>query len=94
MSDTLNKVTRRELLNAVVKTTGVRRAEALKTMDATFHLIAEALNEGRSVTIKGFGSFEMRDVPARQKTDPATGDTIERPASRKPRLRMAAAARR
>ncbi|GLK79343.1 HU family DNA-binding protein [Methylopila turkensis] len=91
MSDNLGKVTRRDLADAVVKTTGVPRAEALKVMDATFNLIAEALDQGRIVNIRGFGAFDMRETPARTRVDPRSGATVEVPAGRRARLKLATA---
>ncbi|MFD1703704.1 HU family DNA-binding protein [Methylopila henanensis] len=90
MSDNLGKVTRRDLADAVVKTTGVPRAEALKVMDATFNLIAEALDQGRIVNIRGFGAFDMRETPARTRVD-RSGATVEVPAGRRARLKLATA---
>jgi nucleoid DNA-binding protein len=94
MSDDLNRVTRHDLLEAIIATTGVRRADALKCMNATFRLVAEALEEGRSVSIRGFGTFEMRHTPARQRTDPHSGQIIDVPAGTKPRLRLSPSVRR
>ena len=39
-----------------------------------------------TITIKGFGTFKVVDVPARKGRNPMTGETIDLPASRRVRF--------
>ena len=91
MSETNERIGRKDLLQAVVARTGVSRGDALKCLDATFELIASALEQDMAVSIKGFGTFDMRDTPAKTKKNPSTGLAVQVPAGRKVRLRMTAA---
>jgi len=42
------------------------RAEGARALDAVLDTITEALKEGQSVTLTGFGTFEVRDIKARK----------------------------
>jgi DNA-binding protein HU-beta len=54
-----------------------------KVLDAALGAVAEAAKAGQAVMLSGFGQFKVRDRAARQGRNPATGETIEIPASRK-----------
>jgi DNA-binding protein HU-beta len=45
--------------------------------------IVAAVENGRDVTLSGFGRCKLSSLAARQGRNPATGETIEIPASRK-----------
>ena len=47
-------------------------------------VIAEALAAGEKVQVVGFGSFEVRNRPARVARNPRTGEQIEIAASKAP----------
>ena len=46
-----------ELINKVSKVTGIDRQDVDETVEATIHTIKQALINGDSVFIRGFGSF-------------------------------------
>ena len=46
-----------ELINKVSKVTGIDRQDVDETVEATIHTIKQALVNGDSVFIRGFGSF-------------------------------------
>jgi DNA-binding protein HU-beta len=45
--------------------------------------IIDAAKQGDEINLTGFGKFKVRNSPARQGRNPATGETIEIAASRK-----------
>ena len=53
------------------------------TFTVVFAGIVEAAKQGDEVNLAGFGKFKVKDSPARQGRNPATGETIEIAASRK-----------
>ena len=57
-------------------------AEAL--VSAVFDAIREALVAGEKVTISKFGTFEVRELSAKECKNPRTGDTIQVAASKAP----------
>jgi DNA-binding protein HU-beta len=72
-----------DLIDHVASTAGVEKTVAKKTVDAVFAGIVEAAKKGDEVNLPGFGKFKVKDVPARQGRNPATGATMDIAASRK-----------
>ena len=59
------------------------KADARKIVDAVFGAIADAAAKGDEVALSGFGKFKVKDSPAREGRNPATGETIQIAASKK-----------
>jgi DNA-binding protein HU-beta len=72
-----------DLIDYVASEAGVAQTAAKKAVEAVFAGIVEAAKKGEEVTLPGFGKFKVKDSPARQGRNPATGETIEIAASRK-----------
>ena len=49
-------------------------------LDAVIAAMADALSNGTSVDIAGFGKFALVDKPARQARNPSTGEPVDVPA--------------
>lgn len=71
-----------ELVEKVAGTGGLNRKDAQTAVDAVVAAISESLKEGESVTITGFGTFEVNDRAARDARNPRTGETVRVPATR------------
>ena len=69
-------------MEAVAEGTGLGRAAAAEAVDGVLETIAGRLAEGESVTLPGFGTFEVRQRGARTGRNPQTGEAIEIAASR------------
>lgn len=52
-------------------------------MSKTIDEIKTQLTENGVVQVRGFGTFRMKDVPARSYLNPATGEKVAKPAHRK-----------
>ncbi len=72
-----------ELIEKVAAEAGLEKAQARKAVDAVVAAVTAAAKAGESVALTGFGQFKVKDSPARQGRNPATGATIEIAASRK-----------
>ncbi len=72
-----------ELIDHVASTAGVDKSAAKKAVDAVTGAIVAAAAKGDEVNFPGFGKFKVKDSPARQGRNPATGAVIEIAASRK-----------
>ncbi|SEK04029.1 DNA-binding protein HU-beta [Sphingobium sp. AP50] len=72
-----------ELAEALAAEQDITKADARKYVDAIFSSIAAAAAKGDEVSLNGFGKFKVKDSPARQGRNPATGATIEIAASKK-----------
>ena len=73
-----------ELTAAIVKKTGFTKKDAEKALGTVTEVIAEALAAGEKVQVVGFGSFEVRNRPARVARNPRTGEAVEIAASKLP----------
>lgn len=62
------------------------RAEAARAVDGVFDAIVAALKKGEEVKIAGFGTFRVKMAKARTARNPRTGETVQVPASKKPRF--------
>ena len=73
-----------ELIDAVAQTTDLSRAAASKAVDAVLTTVGKALKGGDSVVLTGFGTFSVRERPARTGHNPKTGQAMEIKASKAP----------
>ena len=73
-----------ELVDAVAQASGLPKVSAAKAVNATLDVISDALKAGDSVVLTGFGTFAMRERPARTAHNPKTRQPIELPASKTP----------
>ncbi|MCL1795918.1 MAG: HU family DNA-binding protein [Clostridia bacterium] len=73
-----------ELCAALAAKTGFTKKDAGKCAEALFDAITEALCQGEKVQLMGFGTFEVRNRPARTARNPRTGETVKVPASKAP----------
>ena len=64
------------------------RLGAARLVDAVMDGILKGLREDRSVTIAGFGTFEVKDRKARIGRNPHTGEPIQIAAGRRVGFRM------
>ncbi|MGB3989199.1 MAG: HU family DNA-binding protein, partial [Acetivibrionales bacterium] len=62
----------------------ITKAEAEKALNAFIESIEEALANGDKVQLIGFGTFEVRERPARKGRNPQTNEEIMIEASKAP----------
>ncbi len=72
-----------EFIERVATEAGLEKAQARKAVDAMVSAITSAAKDGDSVALSGFGQFKVKDTPARQGRNPATGEAIAIAAARK-----------
>jgi DNA-binding protein HU-beta len=72
-----------DLIDHVASNAGMEKNVAKKAIEAVFASIVDAAKKGEEVNLPGFGRFKVKDSPARQGRNPATGETIEIAASKK-----------
>ena len=73
-----------EMIDAIVKKTGVTKAVAEKTLNAFVDTVIETLKDGDRVQLSGFGTFEVRERAERKGRNPSTGEEITIEASKSP----------
>jgi len=72
-----------DLADSLASANNITKADARKLVDGVFAAIADAAAKGEEVSLNGFGKFKVKDSPAREGRNPATGETIKIAASKK-----------
>ncbi|NOX08478.1 MAG: HU family DNA-binding protein [Gammaproteobacteria bacterium] len=73
-----------ELIDAVAAAADMSKTGAASAVDAVLASITGALKAGDSVTLIGFGTFEVRQRAARKGRNPRTGEEMQIKASKAP----------
>ena len=81
---------RKELIDALAAKTGSTKAGADRNIAALIDIITATLKNGDSLTLVGFGTFEVRKRAARNGRNPATGAEIKIKASKVPAFKAGA----
>lgn len=76
-----------EFIGAVAEKGGYTRKEAEKAVNTVFSAVSDALVNGDSVAIAGFGVFEVHDRAAKECRNPKTGEPVTVEATRVPAFR-------
>jgi DNA-binding protein HU-beta len=77
-------VNKSELIDAIAADAGLSKADAGKALDATLSAVTGALKKGGTVSLVGFGTFQVKDRAARAGRNPQTGATIQIAAAKVP----------
>jgi DNA-binding protein HU-beta len=72
-----------DLAEKLAEAQGLTKADARKYVDIVFAAIADAATSGAEISLTGFGKFKVKDTPAREGRNPATGETMQIAASKK-----------
>ena len=76
-----------ELIEAIAQEAGISKAAAAKALDATTNAVTNALKNGDTVTLVGFGTFYVGERAERQGRNPKTGAPLTIAASKTPKFR-------
>jgi DNA-binding protein HU-beta len=79
-----DKLSKQDVINSVADATGLTKKEAGDAVDAVVNTIKNALAEGNSVGLIGFGSFEVKTRAARTGRNPQTGAELDIPEKKVP----------
>ena len=77
-----------ELIKAMAEKAGFTNKDAAIAYDAFLATVTEALKAGERVQLVGFGTFEVKDVPAKTGINPQTKEPVEVPACKKPVMKF------
>ena len=72
-----------EIADKIAAEQNLTKTQAKAIVENVFKQIAEDARAGTETSIPGFGKFKVKDTPAREGRNPATGATIKIAASRK-----------
>ena len=76
-----------ELIDQIAASAEISKAAAGRALDATVAAITEALKNGDTVNLIGFGTFYVGERAARTGRNPQTGATLEIEAAKSPKFR-------
>ena len=68
-----------DIVSSVIEQTGLSKKDANDAVDAFVATVREALSNGDSIGLIGFGTFEVRTRAARQGRNPQTGAPLDIP---------------
>ena len=72
-----NRLMKADIVTGVVEKAGLSKKDAAAAVDAFTATVQEALSNGNTVSLIGFGTFEVRHRNARQGRNPQTGELIQ-----------------
>ena len=72
-----------ELIEKMAKESGMTKKQAASAFDACMNALIGALSEGETVQISGFGTFQVKEIPAHMGRNPRTNEAVEIAASRR-----------
>jgi DNA-binding protein HU-beta len=82
-----------ELIEAIADSADLTKADASRALDGMIEAITNALKNGETVSLVGFGSFAVKERAERQGRNPQTGETIVIKAAKIPSFKAGKALR-
>tara|TARA_B110000879_G_scaffold134148_1_gene175634 strand:+ start:268 stop:543 length:276 start_codon:yes stop_codon:yes gene_type:complete len=70
-------MTKADLINALAEDTELSKKDSETFLNSLMAQITKSLKDGNDVSLIGFGSFTVKDRPARTGRNPRTGDEIK-----------------
>jgi DNA-binding protein HU-beta len=84
-------MTKAQLVAAVADAMGGDKKTATSALDAIASVVTREVSSGGTVMLPGLGKMVCRARPERQVRNPATGETVTKPADRQVRFAIAKA---
>jgi len=81
---------RKELVDALAAKTDSTKADAERAVAGLIDIISGTLKKGESLTLVGFGTFEVRKRAARTGRNPKTGEELKIKAAKVPAFKAGA----
>ena len=77
-----------ELIKAMAEKAGFTNKDAAAAYEAFVEVVTDALKAGEKVQLVGFGTFEVKEVAAKQGINPQTKAPVTIPACKKPVMKF------
>ena len=75
-------LTKKDLVLAVAKDTGITQVDVKRVVQRTLDRLVESLKEGRTIELRNFGVFKVRQRAPRRGRNPKTGQEVPVPSKR------------
>ena len=72
------------VVDSIANHSGLKRVDSERALRSFIDTVVDALKKGESVSLVGFGTFQVRHRAAREGRNPQTGETIRIAAARVP----------
>lgn len=76
-------MTKSEFVKELSSVSGLSREDALNATEGMMRVMSEAFKQGESITLRGFGTFEVKTMTGRKGRDIRKGETIDLPDARR-----------
>lgn len=73
-----------QLIDSIASKSGLNKTQAGDALNAVMDSIGEELEKGGSISLVGFGTFNVKERKARTGRNPQTGAELKIPASKVP----------
>ena len=75
-------LTKKDLVLAVAKDTGITQVDVKRVVQRTLDRLVENLKEGKTIELRNFGVFKVRQRAPRRGRNPKTGQEVPVPPKR------------
>ncbi len=72
-------MTKADLVEVVAEKTGLTRTDVAEAVDKFLEAIKQALESGKNLEIRGFGTFKIKQRKSRKARNPRTGEEVPVP---------------
>ena len=72
-------LTKKDLVLTVAKETGITQVDVKRVVQRTLHHVIESLKEGKTIELRNFGVFKVRQRRGRLGRNPRTGQEVPVP---------------
>ncbi len=87
----MEKLTKKDIIANIAADSTSTKKEITEIVDSTLTQIFDALKDGKSVDLAGFGKFEITERKAREGFNPLTKEKIQIEASKSVKFKVAKA---
>jgi len=75
-------LTKKDLVLAVARDTGITQVDVKRVVQRTLDRLVESLKEGKTIELRNFGVFKVRQRAPRRGRNPKTGQEVPVPSKR------------
>ena len=80
----MGNVTKKDIVDLISQRTGLTQVDTKVIVECFLDAIANSLQQGRNIEIRGFGRFKVREKKARMARNPRTGEMVQVDAGLRP----------
>jgi integration host factor beta subunit len=73
-------MTKAEIVEYIAQMTGLTKTDTALVVEGMIETLKEALVDGKTIEIRGFGTFKIKERAARRARNPRTGEPVDIPA--------------